>query len=227
MSIFSQLALVADPVRLQILRRLSEGGPASVTELAAAADVHVNTARPHVAALEEARVLVRTAGEPAGRGRPADRYALAEDWRLPGDDLHGLAELLAGLLVRVAPGREEIESFGRDWGRFLLGRPGGHDLHRDLPPALERLGFQARMDGDEVQLSSCPCPLVSPQRPDLLCSLAVAVIDGLADAAGSPLRVGAAAHDSRRRRCSAGLQAATVGQRARGRPRGSAPRAEP
>ena len=206
MSIFPQLDLVADPVRLQIVRRLSEGGPATLSELAAAADVHVNTARPHVSALERAGVLVRSTEEPVGRGRPAHRYGLSEHWRLPGNDLHGLAELLAGLLARLGPANDDIESFGRDWGRFLLGRPGDHDLHRDLPPILERLGFHARMRGDELQLSSCPCPLVSPQCPQLLCGLAVAVVDGLADAAGSSLRVGAASHDPARRRCSATLK---------------------
>lgn len=205
MSITSPLDLVADPVRLAVLRRLSEGGPASLAELAAAAGVHANTVRPHVSALEEAGALTRTTEEPAGRGRPANRYALAANWRLPGTDLHSLAELLAALILRLGADDREIESFGRDWGRFLLGRPGEHDLSRDLAATLERLGFQARMEGNQLLLSSCPCPLVSPQRPQLLCALAIAVTDGLAEAAGSPLRVRRANHDPRQRQCSATL----------------------
>ena len=53
----SMLEAVADPVRLRILRRLSEGRTASLADLAHAAGVHVNTVRPRVAELEETAVI--------------------------------------------------------------------------------------------------------------------------------------------------------------------------
>ena len=54
-------------------------------------------------------------------------------------------------------------------------------------------------------LSSCPCRLVSPDRPELICNLAVAVVDGILAGSGSPLRVTARAHDPQQRRCAAAL----------------------
>ena len=45
------LDAVADPVRLRIVRHLAENGSATLSELAEAAGVHLNTIRAHVAAL--------------------------------------------------------------------------------------------------------------------------------------------------------------------------------
>ena len=45
------LDAVADPVRLRIVRHLAGEGSATLSELADATGVHLNTARAHVAAL--------------------------------------------------------------------------------------------------------------------------------------------------------------------------------
>src|SRR4051812_49870329 len=82
----SRLDAIADPIRLRIVRRLSETPAATLPELARAADVHLNTVRPHVAALEHAGVLTRERQAPAGRGRPPVQYRLAGDWRPPATD---------------------------------------------------------------------------------------------------------------------------------------------
>jgi hypothetical protein len=87
---------------------------------------------------------------------------------------------------------------------------------------MDALGFHAALDGDVVTLSGCPCRLVLPDRPELVCRLAVAVVDGLAAASGDRLRVRASTHDpatrtcelrlGRRRRAALG-RAATLGWR--------------
>jgi hypothetical protein len=74
-----------------------------------------------------------------------------------------------------------------------------------LPAALERLGFDARLDGNELVLSACPCRLVSPDRPELVCNLAIAVTEGVLAGCGSSLHVSARTHDPERRRCAAVL----------------------
>jgi DNA-binding transcriptional ArsR family regulator len=51
------LEAVADPVRLTIVRHLARHDSATLSELADAAGVHLNTVRAHVAALERAGVL--------------------------------------------------------------------------------------------------------------------------------------------------------------------------
>src|SRR5918911_361466 len=67
--------------------------------------------------------------------------------------------------------------------------------------AMSMLGFDASVDGDRIVLSACPCPLVAPDRPDLVCRLAGAVLDGVASASKQRLEVASSAHDPAARRC--------------------------
>lgn len=192
------LEVLADPVRLRIVRRLEGNGTASLPQLAQAAGVHRNTLRPHVEQLEEAGLLVRVETQPAGRGRPPVRYQLDDGWTPPTSSLQGLAELLAAAVVRMQPEPSELRRLGEDWGRFVAGpRPEVGELAR----ALERLGFHARVEGDEVELSACPCPLVSPGRPELVCGLTAAVADGVLAGTSAGVRVTVREHDPARRCC--------------------------
>lgn len=199
------LDLIADPVRLAIVRHLSAHGAASLPELADAAGVHVNTARPHVVALQDAGLLVSERRVAARRGRPAVAYRLAAGWTLSATNFFGLAELLATALVRCQQDPKELRALGREWGRYLVGRPRAADVARELPRALERLGFDARV-GEGLVMSGCPCPLVAPERPEMVCALAVGVVDGVLAASGSGSRVVASTHDPERRRCALSLQ---------------------
>jgi predicted ArsR family transcriptional regulator len=192
------------PVRRAIVERAAEG-PATLPELAQAAGIHLNTARTHVTALEVEGALQAVHSPPAGRGRPPLRYRLADDFTLPTTDFRGLAELLATAVARGNQSPEELQRVGEDWGRYLAGRPGTQELERVLPAALERLGFDARLEGDRLMLSACPCLLVSPGRPELICNMAIAVTEGVLAGAGSDLRVTARDHDPERRHCAAVL----------------------
>ncbi|HEX8856487.1 MAG TPA: helix-turn-helix domain-containing protein [Thermoleophilaceae bacterium] len=176
---------VADPARRRILDHLGERPGSTLQELADAAGVHLNTAKPHVAALERAGLIEGERATPAGRGRPPIRYRLAEGYELPTADFRGLAEVLAMAVDRNEP----VEAAAREWGC----RCG------DLPRALERLGFDARITGDTLRLSACPCPLVLPDHPELLCGVALGVVEG------SGARVVESSHDPERRRCEAKL----------------------
>ena len=98
-----------------------------------------------------------------------------------------------------------MRAIGLEWGRFLLGRPGQQSAERELPLALERVGFSARVEDSTLILSSCPCSKVLPGRPELVCELAAAVSDGVLSGAGSGLRVGNRRHDPVARSCSAEL----------------------
>src|SRR4051812_40458877 len=141
------LDAVADPVRLGIVRHLAGHGSGTLTELAEAAGVHVNTIRAHVAALEEAAVLESEQQAASGPGRPATEYRLVDGWGLSSTDFLELAGLLAAALVRNAPDPEALRATGADWGRYLVGRPGRRDADPALTRALERLGFHAVVDG--------------------------------------------------------------------------------
>ena len=210
------MELIAHPTRLRIVRRLADRGRGSLTELADAAGVHPNTARAHVAALAEAGVLEGTSGPARGRGRPGVDYRLAEGWTIPTTDFLPLAELLAAALVRSGQTAADLRSLGREWGRYLAGRPGAGEPAADVPRALERLGFDARLEDRALRLTGCPCPLVSPDRPELVCALATGVAEGILAGSDPRLRVGAGRHDPARRSCRLTLRASRRQARAGG-----------
>src|SRR3954465_7008701 len=196
------LDAVADPVRLRIVRHLAGHGSATLGELTEAAGVHLNTIRAHVAALEAAGVLESEQQAASGPGRPASEYRLVDGWGLSSTDFLELAGLLAAALVRNHPDRDTLRETGADWGRYLVGRPGRRDVAEELPRALERLGFHATVDDGAVRISGCPCAIVSPDHPEVVCGLATGLVEGVLAASGSDLRV--AEHDKRpeARRCT-------------------------
>src|SRR5919202_5058625 len=184
------LDAVADPVRLRLVRHLAEHGSATLSELADAAGVHLNTVRAHVAALEQAAVLVSEQQAASGPGRPASVYRLVDGWGLSSTDFLEMAALLAAALVRNPPDAATLRETGADWGRWFVGRPGRRDVVEQLPRALERLGFHATIDGELVRISGCPCAVVSPDHPEVVCGLATGLVEGVLAASASSLRVG-------------------------------------
>jgi predicted ArsR family transcriptional regulator len=198
------LDLIADPLRLRIVRFLEEHGKASLPELAEAAGVHVNTLRPHVLELEAAGMLASERRVlPSRRGRPGIDYRLANGWDSSGAGYLGVAELLAAALGRVGLDADQLRAVGEEWGRYLLGRPGTYDVENELPRVLARLGFEATINGQGVQLARCPCSKVAPDQPEIMCSLTEGVIKGALAAAGSGREAVAFDHDPEQRRCSA------------------------
>jgi predicted ArsR family transcriptional regulator len=201
------LDAVADPVRLRIVRHLAGGGSATLVELADVAGVHLNTIRGHVAALEAADVLVSAPRPASGPGRPAAEYRLVADWGLSSTDFVELAGLLASALVRTAPADADLRATGADWGRYMAGRPGRRDIADELPRVLERLGFHAAVEGDVVRISGCPCAVVSPDHPEIVCALATGLIEGVLAVSGDGLRVSEHDNDPAGRRCTVRLAA--------------------
>jgi predicted ArsR family transcriptional regulator len=200
------LELIADPMRLRVVRFLEENERGSLRELADAAGVHANTLRPHVLELEEAGLLVSERRVlPSRRGRPGIDYRLAEGWAGSGADFLGVAELLAAALGRVGLEPDRLHAVGEEWGRYLIGRPGTYDVESELPRALGHLGYEATVTDGELQLSKCPCLTVAPDQPEIMCTLAEGVIEGALAATGSGRSATSFDHDAERRRCSAKL----------------------
>ena len=197
---------VADPVRARLVRRLASSGPASLEELAAAAGIHPNTARAHLNALESEGFVERNT-QPADRpGRPRTLFTLRDDWTVPDEGFLAMAELLGAALGATRPDTRALRRLGARWGRkAVAGAPPG-DAQRELTRILSRLGFDARIDGKRLILSGCPCPIISPERPALVCKLIDAVVDGILAGSGSGLRAIPHQHDPVSRTCSALLQ---------------------
>jgi predicted ArsR family transcriptional regulator len=71
------LEVIADPVRLQILRKLSRVEDATTSELAGDSPASYQTLRRHLEALEASGVISARAGVSDGEsGRPATRFSL-------------------------------------------------------------------------------------------------------------------------------------------------------
>ena len=195
------LEAIADPVRLRIVRHIDEHGPSSLTEVAEAAGVHVNTARPHLAALEEHGVLVARQRAARGPGRRELEYCLAEPLALTEGEFVGIAELLAAALARARLDRDELRTIGADWGRYLSGRPAERDPQDHLPGILSRFGYRVRASDHAIEVDRCLCPLVAPDSPEIVCCLMDGVVDGALAASGGRLRLEHAAHDPASRSC--------------------------
>ena len=73
------LDVIADPVRLQILRSLSQVTEASASELASHSQASDQTLRRHLEALQTSGVIEARPGRSDGEtsGRPATRFSLA------------------------------------------------------------------------------------------------------------------------------------------------------
>jgi predicted ArsR family transcriptional regulator len=201
----TQLDAIADPVRLAVLRHLADHGPASARELADAAGVHVNTIRGHLQEMERAGLLATEPRPAEGPGRPGVDYRLGDSAAVGAGDFRRLAELLTTTLARLPDTEEQLRRTGEDWGRYLIGRPGAYDARERLPAVLAELGFRAEVLPDEVRLSGCPCPLISPDRPELICRLAAGAVAGALAAADARQAVGSEEHDPGARRCTIGL----------------------
>src|SRR5919201_2964341 len=202
----SMLDAVADPVRARLFRRLAAGGPASLEDLADGAGVHPNTARAHLRALE-AEGFVERRRRPADKpGRPRTIFSLRESWTVPDDGFLAMAELLGAALGVTKPDPRALRRLGARWGREAAAAAGPEGAHDELLRILARLGFDARVDGNRLLLTGCPCPLISPERPALVCRLVDAVVDGVLDGSRSGLHAVRHEHDPAGRSCNAGLQ---------------------
>jgi predicted ArsR family transcriptional regulator len=202
----SMLDAVADPVRARLVRRLASGGPASLEELADAAGVHPNTARSHLAALEDEGFLERRRLPTDKPGRPRTIFSLRESWTVPDDGFLAMAELLGAALGATRPDARALRRLGARWGRKAVEAARPEDAYDELLRILARLGFDARVEGNRLLLTGCPCPLISPERPALVCRLVDAVVDGILDGAGSGLTAVRSEHNPAARSCSAVLQ---------------------
>jgi predicted ArsR family transcriptional regulator len=201
------LESIADPIRLRVVRYLDEHGAGSLTELADAAGVHVNTIRPHLQELETDHVVGTRQRQASGPGRRVIEYFLVEPLTAGDTDVLAMAELLAAALARAGVDEEQLRRVGADWGRYLSGRPGAQDPVSRLPHVLGRFGYRTEADAQGVHLERCLCPLVSPDAPLNICMLVEGVIEGVLAAGGSDLRIGSSDHDPNARSCRMRLSA--------------------
>lgn len=181
---------------LQILRGQDDGGGGGlkVADVAAALDLHVNTAREHLDALVDGGLAVRVRAESNGRGRPAWLYHLAE---ADTDERFGayrsMAMVLAGHLSQTsADARADACELGRTWGRELAS-DAVSDARGRVVADLRRVGFAPVAESEEsFALTRCPLLDAAREYPEVTCQLHLGLIRGILgddDQVGNPILV--------------------------------------
>lgn len=181
------------------------GSPTSVTvsDMAAAFDIHPNVARHHLDKLVSdgwLQVTHRRRGQKTGpgAGRPAKHYeptAKEVSVQFPERRHELLAELLVRTLERMDPERagDIAEEIGREYGEQLAATraPGVASdalVHR-VATAMLGLGFEttAGPDGRTLVTSSCPFAGTADAHPEIVCRLDKGIVQGLIGSPAVPI----------------------------------------
>src|SRR6201996_5275504 len=158
-------SLVGDPARANMLTALMSGRALTASELAQEAGITPQTASSHLSKLEAGGLI-----EPEKQGR--HRY-----YRLTGDDIAGLLEMLEGLAARVGHMRVRTgpkdpalrrarvcyDHLAGDLGVQMLDSMRGQKLVRQQKQELELTAEGARFLEKNLQIASQT--LAHPRRP--------------------------------------------------------------
>ena len=178
---------------LAVLRR--SGRPMAIRELAAAVELHPNTAREHLDQLVEAGLATCHRAAPAGRGRPGLRYA-AERVSAEADPYAYRA--LAGVLAAELAGRDDAAEAamraGERWGAQAASRtasasPVDRAVER-LVDMLDSLGFapeRAAAGETSIRLRRCPFGPLARERSEVVCNVHLGLMRGALKELDAPL----------------------------------------
>jgi predicted ArsR family transcriptional regulator len=181
------LGLLQDPVRRSLYDAVAAGGgEVGRTEAAQAAGVSRTLAGHHLDKLVEAGLL-ESGFRPQerkgpGSGRPAKVYRRAAGERsvsLPPRDYVSLASVLAEVVDELGA-EERAERAARRAGRRLAGRHGGESVES----VLRGRGYEPYSDGEALRMRNCPFHVLSHEQPLLVCSMNLALCQGLLEGLG-------------------------------------------
>jgi predicted ArsR family transcriptional regulator len=181
------LGLLQDPVRRSLYDAVAAGGgEVGRTEAAQAAGVSRTLAGHHLDKLVEAGLL-ESGFRPQerkgpGSGRPAKVYRRAAGERsvsLPPRDYVSLASVLAEVVDELGA-EERAERAARRAGRRLAGRHDGEPVES----VLRGRGYEPYPDGEALRMRNCPFHVLSHEQPLLVCSMNLALCQGLLEGLG-------------------------------------------
>jgi predicted ArsR family transcriptional regulator len=196
---------LADPNRRHLLRLLDDKAePMLVSELAAKLGLHINTVRGHLASLEEAGLVERTAANRRGPGRPSVLYrATNRDVRSPASEGYRfLAEVLASSIQATSAEPDRVaHDAGHAWGRYLVDRPlpfervGRDRAVEQVVTTLAELGFSPEAAPDSssvvIELHDCPFRDLARSRGNIVCSVHKGLIAGMLQELGGSVTIDA------------------------------------
>ncbi|MGW0803884.1 helix-turn-helix transcriptional regulator [Nonomuraea sp. NPDC002799] len=201
------LALLHDPVRRSLYAVVTaRGGDVGRTEAAEAAGVSRTLAGHHLDKLVEAGLLEsglrQQEKKGPGSGRPAKVYRRAKGERsvsLPPRDYAALASVLAHVVDELGA-EEQAERSAREAGARMAGRHRGEPAER----VLASRGYEPYAEGGVTRLRNCPFHVLAGEQPLLVCSINLALCQGLLEGLGDD--PGRAALDPRPGECCVSLK---------------------
>lgn len=190
---------MADPTRRHLLRLLDDrGAPTHVADLATQVGLHRNTVRGHLERLRLAGLVTRSAEKRTRPGRPRMLYeATPPETRSPGSEGYRfLAEVLAGYMqANLEDPAAAAEAAGYAWGRYMVDEPDpfvraeASSVVGQIVDSLAEFGFEPRREREGsrivVTLHDCPFREVARARSDVVCSVHLGLIRGMAEKLGS------------------------------------------
>ncbi|MGH7920908.1 MAG: helix-turn-helix domain-containing protein [Candidatus Dormibacteraceae bacterium] len=174
-------AALASATRRHVLDTLARSPKAmDARALASALGLHVTTVRFHLQHLEEAGLVGRTRGPERRRGRPRMLYRVVGSVRDDDAREQLLRVLAAALAARGAGGEARSLWAGRRWADRLAPPDGGADPGLPaLVDTLDRLGFGPQLEGETVQLRTCPFREAAREHPEVVCTVHRGLIEGI------------------------------------------------
>ncbi len=165
--------------------------PPTIDDLATQLDLHVNTVRAHLDALDAAGLLQRGRRPTGGRGRPHTVYRPTADAARAGDRNY---RLLAGVLMQhlVDTSPDPVTAAldaGHGWAHGLAVAPVGDGPGPPRPPAetvldlLDDMGFDPQGDPGrlptELVLHNCPFRELVDEYQGVACAVHLGLIEGV------------------------------------------------
>lgn len=194
---------LADPNRRHLLRLLDDAKvPSEVGALSEQVGLHPNTVRDHLELLSQAGLVEHTPEKRTRPGRPRMLYnAAPRETRSPGaEGYRFLAEVLASFIeATVDHPVAAAEKAGRVWGRYMVDRPAPFlqaalsQVVEQLVTALAELGFapeeRQQEKGILIRLHDCPFRDLARTRGDVVCSVHLGILRGMAEELGGSVSV--------------------------------------
>lgn len=181
--------------RSDVLRALKASSePMSIVQLANVLDVHPNTVRFHLEALEGQGSVERVEPTRKRPGRPALLFRPIPQMDRGGTRRYRLlAEILTAGLAEDENAPAKALAAGRAWGERAAASTASSDAVDDLVALLDDLGFapERRDCGGEKQIGLRHCPFLelAETRANVVCPIHLGLMQGALHTWGAPLEV--------------------------------------
>lgn len=181
-----------ESTRARVLQRVRATSDAlTVSELADELDLHANTIRFHIQALQESGLIAPEQQRTGTRGRPRVGYRVSARGARSGErNYRLLADVLVSDLAATAEHpRAAARDAGHSWGqRMLRERDTGAPLPQVAREVLSEMGFEPEarpaQAPEQLILHNCPFRELVDSHQQLVCSLHGGMVDALL--AGAP-----------------------------------------